>query len=504
MNSSSTQLVFALAFVGAAAACPVEYSPNPDHCYHALGDRTCWYHYGDVRGYCVGPATGCVGAEDYHGCVAEPPSDECYSPCGGDAYLLDDSSCIEVAEDETDTGLTGPACGDGVLDVDETCDDGNNVDDDECSNSCEPAICGDAITQSILGETCDDGNTASGDACAWNCTLPGTVVWSRLYDGESCIGASLGLTPAGAIDVAINCTGMGRKLMQFDAEGTLLWSDETPLSSTGPTNIAVAGDHAIVLGGAIGTQGHVRYLDGEGTYEWSANIPVPSSRVTDVAIHPTGDIIAVGWGTSPFLHRYSADGDLEWSIDDLPGTSPDAVAVDADGHIRVMRGGPLQVASYSASGSLQWTSAELFGSVLNGLAVGADGGAHVVGYSNDLGPEVFQVQKIDTYGGTVWLETHDQPDARETANAVAMLPGGAIIVAGYTNGHVSKTEKDGLLSWYSESGANFHDAVFDDGAENDDADVLYDVAVSTDYAVAVGYRLSSDDVRQLWLLKVAI
>ena len=75
-------------------------------------------------------------------------------------------------------------CGNGVLTSDETCDDGNTSDGDGCSKDCKTVekgwqcrvpgkactpSCGDSV---ISGwETCDDGNTKSGDGCSATCHL---------------------------------------------------------------------------------------------------------------------------------------------------------------------------------------------------------------------------------------------------------------------------------------------------------------------------------------------
>jgi cysteine-rich repeat protein len=58
-------------------------------------------------------------------------------------------------------------CGDGVVDVGEECDDGNDVADDGCTSNCTAAFCGDGVVQA--GEACDDGNDASDDACVAGC-----------------------------------------------------------------------------------------------------------------------------------------------------------------------------------------------------------------------------------------------------------------------------------------------------------------------------------------------
>ena len=45
----------------------------------------------------------------------------------------------------------------------EDCDDGNQVDDDACTNACQVAVCGDGIVQA--GEECDDANAVNIDEC---------------------------------------------------------------------------------------------------------------------------------------------------------------------------------------------------------------------------------------------------------------------------------------------------------------------------------------------------
>jgi uncharacterized protein (TIGR03382 family) len=62
-----------------------------------------------------------------------------------------------------------PECGDAFVDVTEECDDGNDTDDDECTNACTLPSCGDGILQD--GEDCDDGNDEAGDGCALDCTI---------------------------------------------------------------------------------------------------------------------------------------------------------------------------------------------------------------------------------------------------------------------------------------------------------------------------------------------
>ncbi|MBF93680.1 MAG: hypothetical protein CMH58_00765 [Myxococcales bacterium] len=68
---------------------------------------------------------------------------------------------------QTDT-RPDPVCGDGKAEAWESCDDGNDIATDECTNECKPARCGDGIVREGI-EECDDGNTIKTDTCLNDC-----------------------------------------------------------------------------------------------------------------------------------------------------------------------------------------------------------------------------------------------------------------------------------------------------------------------------------------------
>lgn len=78
-----------------------------------------------------------------------------------------------------------PHCGDGVTDadLDEECDDGNDVADDGCSLICRLPQCGDAVVQG--DEACDDGNAVDTDACRDDCSFQ-VCGDGFLADAEEC------------------------------------------------------------------------------------------------------------------------------------------------------------------------------------------------------------------------------------------------------------------------------------------------------------------------------
>jgi cysteine-rich repeat protein len=68
------------------------------------------------------------------------------------------------------SGLSAPACGDGVIDSGEACDGATRTTRTR-ANATARRTCA-ATAQSRTGvETCDDGNTAGGDGCAADCTV---------------------------------------------------------------------------------------------------------------------------------------------------------------------------------------------------------------------------------------------------------------------------------------------------------------------------------------------
>jgi cysteine-rich repeat protein len=96
-----------------------------------------------------------------------------------DGNVIDGDGCSSTCQLES-------VCGDGKLDAGEACDDGNTTDGDGCSSACtiEP-VCGDGKLDE--GEQCDDGNTTNGDGCSSQCTIEEPRCGDgKLDEGEQC------------------------------------------------------------------------------------------------------------------------------------------------------------------------------------------------------------------------------------------------------------------------------------------------------------------------------
>jgi len=78
-----------------------------------------------------------------------------------------------------------PACGNGILDTGEACDDGDTTNGDGCSSTCTiENLCGNGTLNT--GEACDDGNETNGDGCSSICATEILCGNNVLNIGEEC------------------------------------------------------------------------------------------------------------------------------------------------------------------------------------------------------------------------------------------------------------------------------------------------------------------------------
>ncbi len=133
-------------------------------------------------------------------------------------------------------------CGDGVVDPGEECDDGNLIDTDTCTSTCEPATCGDGFVQP--GEGCDDGNLDANDACEPDCQLPGCGD-GVVQGGEECDDGNMTETDG--------CTSLCKKPVCGDGfqQAGEQCDDGNGITTDACVNCkpAVCGDGAVFQGG---------------------------------------------------------------------------------------------------------------------------------------------------------------------------------------------------------------------------------------------------------------
>lgn len=130
--------------------------------------RRCGWGGAFVAGLTLGSASACNDIVPLD-CDATPMVTDACTPVGsGDESSSTSGASTVAATSESGSGFdsgspteptgiadTGSFCGDGIVDGDEECDDGDPIDIDECSNACKKPVCGDGLVQP--GEDCDFG-----------------------------------------------------------------------------------------------------------------------------------------------------------------------------------------------------------------------------------------------------------------------------------------------------------------------------------------------------------
>ena len=109
--------------------------------------------------------------------------------CSAECQIETGYECAVAGQSCEKTPVSGESCGNGQIDDNEDCDDGNTQDGDGCSSTCSiengwecesqdcHTVCGDGV---IVGpEVCDDWNALDGDGCSADCMT--------IEDGYTCI-----------------------------------------------------------------------------------------------------------------------------------------------------------------------------------------------------------------------------------------------------------------------------------------------------------------------------
>ncbi|HLC47378.1 MAG TPA: DUF4215 domain-containing protein [Candidatus Nanoarchaeia archaeon] len=140
------------------------------------------------------PACGAISCGD--GTVQAAAGEECDDGAGNS----------DSAQNACRTNCEDAGCGDGIIDSGESCDDGNIIDGDGCTASCQisvvlPSDCGNNILEA--GEDCDDGDANNFNSCPNDCK--NAVCGDTVKEGlEECDD---GLTPATACAYGLqSCT----------------------------------------------------------------------------------------------------------------------------------------------------------------------------------------------------------------------------------------------------------------------------------------------------------
>ncbi len=392
------------------------------------------------------------------------------------------SSTADTTSDaSTDTESGVPVCGDGLVEGDEVCDDATNDGSyGSCTADCSGFAphCGDGEVNGP--EPCDDGDPDNGDGCNVDCVVSGTVLWSRMFDGDAglddeafdvAVDADDSIVVAGASEIA--ASEPDTLLLRYADDGSLLWDELHDL-----------GDDSRALGVAIGPSGEIgitgdlgqvafltSVFDGDGALVWSD--PDPDVGGGDVGgrgvtFESGGDVVVAGqvYGGSydVRVRRYNEAGNSVWTRSYDGGLTDDGTDAAIDGDALYVVGSTFVSATdpngwirrYDLDGTAIWSreyaSADEGGDQAWSVAVDPAGDVVVVGLSApEVGTPQGWIRKYDADGATQWTEVYDDP-LGTYALGLAVDGAGQITVIGAIDpespsAFVAKHDADGVQLW---------------------------------------------------------
>ncbi|MBX7082407.1 MAG: hypothetical protein K1X88_24590 [Nannocystaceae bacterium] len=374
---------------------------------------------------------------------------------GGDSVSVgssDGSSSGSVESsggaDSSDGGPPPLQCGNGVVEGDEGCDDGNLDDGDACDHDCVP-------TDAIVWSTEIPGVAGAND-CAYRVAVSAQGVWVAgiVRDAQA---ASDGL------------------VARLDPDGALLWRadfDSQDHENDEARGLALADDDTAYVGGAWEQNGSHTWLqrvEPDGTIAWAQEWfdgERGSESAVDLALVDGAPWLAAYLDATgePLLLRYGTDGVLVAA--DTLAVTPGQVLRPSDlesragatwlfglRHDEFFPGGPptgLQLGPDASIGTElgveTFTDHPSDGGVSG--ALGPDGSLVLVSYDQPAGGETPTVRRFDPEGtlAAAWLiELDDQPEVED----VALDANGDVIVAGRIGdaAWARRSDAEGALLW---------------------------------------------------------
>ena len=168
-----------------------------------------------------------------------------------------------------------PDCGNGVVDGDEKCDDGNLADGDSCLSTCQLNVCGDFFINPSV-EQCELGGLLGGATCTGLGFTSGTLACSAqcTFDTSRCTGTVEPPTPTPA------ATSLPSGATLTPAGTASPSSVATPPAVPTPSGtVCQTGDHVVVVASLDKVYGAARI---DLVYPPSVNIPGSGTAQTVV------------------------------------------------------------------------------------------------------------------------------------------------------------------------------------------------------------------------------
>lgn len=455
--------------------------------------------------------------------------------CGDDGTPQDPTAGSSTS-DEADSS-TGPAPTETTVEPTGTTTVAEPTTTGVDSSTGPSAACGDGVVDE--GEECDDANVLDDDACSSICTIPFVELWTATYDGGDADAANHALFDAeGNLYVLANTQVAGQGydvwLRQYTPDGREGWTwtydgafgeDDFgrrmawlggDLVIVGTETTETNGEDALVLRLAIADQSIVwaRTIDGQG----SGPDPIDNDDFgSSIAVDPDGNILVSATMRVDMqeydmtVHKLDGDGNELWvhayDHPDFHGSdSVDVVLADANGDVYFAGDSEVSalddeafVRKLDTDGNELWSQSPPGVALTNG-ALDPDGNVLLVGLDVDSKNANIWVAKYDPDFAELGSSQHDGPSgAFDAALGVAAGPSGDIYVSGYvtvvgeqSNIWAGRWASDVGLRWWSDSYGNMDSNLADDGRN---------IAVSADESrvAVVGYESVIGQDTNVWV-----
>ncbi len=424
------------------------------------------------------------------------------------------------SESSSDTASV-PVCGDGVIEGDEQCDDGNDVESDGCNPDCRPS----AVQLDSFMSGAPEHDAAL------------SVV--RLPSDDLILGGYLSADPSDLDLWLARYEPGGRQVWSYTEGGTAARNDVVTAVALSPDGEARAVGWVIPNAPKMETprgQFWIAELEAEtGQLRWrfEDGMPQPANDLLHgLVVLPGGDMIVAGRvgpaGTADFaVRRYAVadnDGEFEvsnvWaeSFDGAAQTSDWAFAIAYDPAGRIVVGGALHstdsdfdrhLRGLDLGGQPLEPPCEDFGGddpladddLISDVAIAPDGALVAVGYATKA-----ERQLRDLWVGyyavgacqLTWAKTRVGTDGQDDgATAVAIDDLGRIVVGGYLG---IDNGQDAWLGKYDATGELLWELEPVDGPGNGD-DRIDDVLIGQGREITVAGRLSVPDQVDAWVAR---
>ncbi len=424
-----------------------------------------------------------------------------------------DSSTVGSPTTGDDTSTSNaPVCGNGEIEGDEVCDDGNNDGSyGGCTEDCSALgpHCGDGVTNGQ--EACDDGDEINGNGCNLDCVVSGTVLWtvnsSEGYDfiNAGFIDRRVALDPFGDAYIigtirdgaSSDSVAFARK---YSAEGDSIWvhtfNPPTGNAPVGGIGVGAAAEVVFTTSSTAIGSGYARRLTAAGSLEWEIFVAGQSGlspRGVAVDVDESAVVSGSSAGVGTVLARMSADGDIVWSEVEPNVTGGwRRVSIDDEGDIFTCGGsGGSTARRHTANGTTVWTRTSA-ATACYSIAATNDGGAVAAGSADGDG----WLRRIDADGDVIWTEIYDGPTNDSDLFADVAFDGSHIVLVGYTQAGsersilIRKYDIDGALLWTQTA----------TGGRNENAGE--GVAVDSDDNIFVSGYINAPAGPHLWLRKL--